>query len=261
METYGVKLEPFLETDAGSVYADIRDKILPYLRKQEENCLCSLDYQRRKLKELDEFLARLEFVRTELSNLLQKTQSDICGKSFREIVALRPAPEENDFEVGVACEEFANWSGKSAAATDRLLYAVRDACAVNTEGVKCMREFSAVFRMAIDFWNAATDVYVCDYVFQNVEMKYKMKVCRDIVKAMPGIIRSGEAFLDRCDAQKFDFGRNHERVIELAEEAVGVAMNRLDVYRNVRSMAEKSGIDATFEEWKRSYDFSARMAR
>ena len=62
------------------------------------------------------------------------------------------------------------------------------------------------------------------------------------------IIRNGEAFTNRCDARKFDFGSSHERVIELAEEAVGAARNRLDVYRDVRSMAEESGINAAFAE-------------
>ena len=261
METHGVNLEPFLKTAAGTVYADIRDRILPYLRKQEANCLGVLDSQRRILKDLDGFRTRLEFVRTELADLSQKTSSEICGRPFRKAVAFRPKSEENDSEVNAACDTFANWSGNSAAATDGLLNAVRNACATNTEGVKCMREFSAVFRMAIDFWDAAADVYVCDYIFENAEMKYKMKVCRDIIKTMPEIIRSGEAFLNRCDAQKFDFGQNHERVIEMAEEAVGGAMNRLDFYRNVRSMAEDSGIAAAFAEWKRAYDFSARMAR
>lgn len=261
METYGINLESFLKTAAGTAYADIRDRILPYLRKQAANCLSSLDFQRRILKELDGFRTRLEFVKAELADLSQKSESEIFGKPFRETLAFRPEPEENDSEIAAACKAFSDWSGNSVAATDKLLHKVHDACAVNTEGVKCMREFSTVFRMAIDFWDAAADVYVCDYIFENVEMKYKMKVCRDIVKTMPGIIRTGEAFLNRCDAQKFDFGQNHERVIEMAEEAVGGAMNRLDFYRNVRSMAEDAGIVAAFAEWRRSYDFSARMAR
>ena len=250
-----------MRTDAGTVYVDIRDKILPYLRKQEADCLGSLDLQRRTLKELDGFRARLEFARAELADLSEKAKSDICGRPFRSAVAFRPEPEESDPEVDTACKAFADWSGNSFAATDKLLHAVHDACAVKTEGVKCMKEFSAVFRMAIDFWDAAADVYVCDYIFANAEMKYKMKICRDIIKAMPVIIQSGEAFLNKCNAQKFDFGSSHARVIELAEEAVGAASNRLYVYRNVRSMAEGSGIDAAFAEWRRSYDFSARLAR
>ena len=261
METYGAQLESFLRTDAGTVYADIRDKILPYLRKQEADCLGSLDLQRRTLKELDGFRARLEFARAELADLSEKAKSDICGRPFRSAVAFRPEPEESDPEVDTACRAFADWSGNSFAATDKLLHAVHDACAVKTEGIKCMKEFSAVFRMAIDFWDDAADVYVCDYIFANAEMKYKMKICRDIIRAMPVIIQSGEAFLNKCNAQKFDFGSSHERVIELAEEAVGAASNRLYVYRNVRSMAEEDGIGAAFAEWRRSYDFSARLAR
>jgi hypothetical protein len=259
METYGVSLESFLKTAAGTVYADIHDKILPYLRKQESDCLGALDSQRRILKELDGFRNRLEFVRTELADLSQKAEGEICGRPFRKAVALRIKPEENDSKVDAACEAFARWSGNSVAATDG--FAVHDACATNTEGVKCMKEFSAVFRMAIDFWNDAADIYICDYVFENAEMKFKIKICRDIIKAMPIIIRSGEAFLNRCDAQKFDFGKNHERVIEMAEEAVGGAKNRLGFYRKVRSMAEDSGIAAAFAEWRRSYEFSTRMAR
>ena len=32
METYGISIEKFLATDAGIMYLDIRDRILPYLR-------------------------------------------------------------------------------------------------------------------------------------------------------------------------------------------------------------------------------------
>ena len=37
METYGVDIGKFLVTDAGIVYLDIRDRILPYLHSQHEN--------------------------------------------------------------------------------------------------------------------------------------------------------------------------------------------------------------------------------
>ena len=35
METYGISIDKFLATDAGIVYLDIRDRILPYLREQK----------------------------------------------------------------------------------------------------------------------------------------------------------------------------------------------------------------------------------
>ena len=103
-----------MRTDAGTVYVDIRDKILPYLRKQEADCLGSLDLQRRTLKELDGFRARLEFARAELADLSEKAKSDICGRPFHSAVAFRPEPEESDPEVDTACKAFADFSARLA---------------------------------------------------------------------------------------------------------------------------------------------------
>ena len=123
-----------------------------------------------------------------------------------------------------------------------------------------MEEFAGVFRCATDFWSMAMDVYMCDYVFENVEMKFKKKVCKDIIKFMPNVIVRGEAFLDLHDHGKFDFGKNTEFILTRAKEVVEAAGNRLQVYREARNYAEEFGMPAAFEQWKRSLEFSKRLA-
>ena len=60
--------------------------------------------------------------------------------------------------------------------------------------------------------------------------------------------------------QKFDFGQNTEYILSRAEEVVDAADNRLQVYRKVRNCAEKFGMPAAFEEWRRGLEVSRQLA-
>lgn len=154
METYGVDIGKFLVTDAGIVYLDIRDRILPYLRAQHENAELAGVNIRSKLKIFEEIRSRLD----------------------------------------------------------------------------------------------------------NVEMKFKKKVCKDIIKFLPNAIVRGKAFLDLYGHGKFDFGKNTEFILARAEEVVEAAENRLKVYREARNFAEKFGMPAAFEQWKRGLEISRQLA-
>ena len=261
METFDVDLAGFLPTDAGIAYANIRDKVLPYLQKLAEECRASYEFHGGVVKELDAFRVKLSGLRDSLIELTRKCEGEICGRSFREILMFDAGPVAKEIDPNAACAAFNGWANGVDDGTGDLLKAVSRSCENETEGVKCMEEFLSVFRGAIEFWEAAKDVYVCDYVFAQAAMKYKMKICRDIIRLMPTVIQKGEVFLAQCDANKFDFGKNEEYILERADEAVEAAENRLDVYRKAKAVAERSGIGAAFEEWKRCYEAAKRQFR
>ena len=260
METYGISIDKFLATDAGIVYLDIRDRILPYLRAQHENAELAGVNIRSKLKIFEEIRSRLDNVGTALSEISRICDGDLGGIPFREAVLGRRDAEPCADDVNAACDAFAKWAQNANVGMDGLRKVLDSACSENDEGRKCMEEFAGVFRCATDFWSTAMDVYICDYVFENVEMKFKKKVCKDIIKFLPNAIVRGKAFLDLYGHGKFDFGKNTEFILTRAEEVVEAAENRLKVYREARNFAEKFGMPAAFEQWKRGLEISRQLA-
>ena len=260
METYGIGIDKFLATDAGIVYLDIRDRILPYLRTQLENAERAGVNIKGKVKALDRVRTRLDDVRIALSEVLRACEGDIGGIPFREAVLGRSDAGPCADEVNAACNAFGEWARNANAGMEGLCTVLDRACSENEEGRKCMEEFYGVFRCAMDFWSTAMDVYICDYVFENVEMKFKKKVCKDIIKFMPDALALGEAFLELHNREKFDFGQNTEYILARAEEVVDAADNRLQVYRKVRNYAEKFGMPAAFDEWRRGLEVSKQFA-
>ena len=260
METYDVNFDALMATNVGTVIRGIRNSLLPFLHRQEEESRRALEYHQSVKKELEETRARLQSVRSELTALAGKVASEVGGKGFRETLATTRGPIKQMVDVDAACASFTDWVAGCDHATEDLQKALDVSLADETEGVACMTEFLGVFRGAIKFWESALDVYVCDYVFEQAQMKYKTKICRDIVKMLPLVIQDGNLFLSQFDAGKFDFGKNNEYFRERADEVVEAAANRLDVYRKVKASIANHGIAATFDEWKHAKEYSKSLA-
>ena len=176
---------------------------------------------------------RLVSVRNDLAKIRQTLNGTIDGKAFREILNGSKKRLNSDVNVDSIMSSFANWVSGSNDATEGMLKAIDMTYADEREGVACMTEFLGVFKDSVKFWETAIDIYVCDYMFEHVQMKYKTKVCRTIVKILPGALQEGRKFLVRFDGGKFDFGKNSEYVREKAEEVLQAAANWLDVYRSL----------------------------
>ena len=260
METYDVNLDAFMATNVGVVIKDIRNGLLPFLRRQEEECRRALEYHQGVKKELEETQTRIQSARTELEALARKIEGEVCGKGFRETLAAPRVPVKQTADIDAACASFTDWVAGCDRATEGLWHAIDISLANEAEGVACLTEFLGVFHGAIKFWESALDVYVCDYVFEHAPMKFKTKICRDIVKMLPPVIQAGRLFLAQFNAGKFDFGKNNEYFQERAEEVVETSENRLDVYRKVKASIENMGIAASFDEWKRANEYSRVLA-
>ena len=260
METYDVNLDALMATNVGIAIKDIRNCLLPFLRRHESEALSSLGYHKGIRGDLEEVLSRLQSVRSELVALEAKIEGGAGGNGFRKILAAPRGLVKQSVDVDVACASFTGWAATCDHATEGLRKAIDTSLANESEGVECLTEFLGIFRGAIKFWESALDVYVCDYVFEHVQMKYKTKLCREIVRVLPPVVQDGRMFLAQFDAGKFDFGKNNEYFRERAEEVVDAAANRLDVYRRVKAMIEDQGIAAAFDEWKRALEYSKSLA-
>ena len=260
METYGVEVDRVLTGKVGVLFADIRDRILPFLRRVEAQTLRDKSYHAELRRAVGDFRAKLVSTLAAVEELSGKVQKTIQGRTFKEILGKFVIPVDEEVDSDAACDAFNKWAVDAVPQTASLFKALDAACANYTEGVDCMTEFADVFRNAAEFWTLALDMLVCDYVFEHVDMKFKTKFCRDLVKFFPEVIEKGSLFLGHCEANKFDFGENAEYVVTRAQEIVNAAENRFDVYTKVKKMISSAGIAAAFDQWKDSVAYSRRLA-
>lgn len=260
METYGVVVEGVLTGNVGVLYADIRDRILPFLRRQEAMTLNEKSSHAKLRRTVGDFRTKLVSVLGGIEELSRNGRAAILGRSFREILGKLVIPMDETIDADAACDAFNNWVADAVPKTTPLLKVLDAACANYSEGMDCMTEFSDVFRNAVEFWTLALDMLVCDHVFEHVDMKFKTKLCRDLVKFFPEVIEKGSLFLCHYDANKFDFGKSAEYVVTRAQEIVNAAENRWDVYTTVKKMISSAGIVAAFEQWKTALAYSKQLA-
>ena len=260
MDTYGVEVDGALTGKIGVSFADIRDRILPFLRRQETLTLSNKSYHAELSHTLGDFRAKLVSTLAVVEELSRKGQETIQGRPFREILGKLIIPVDEKVDADAACNAFDKWAADAVPQTTSLLKALDMACANYAEGEDCMAEFADVFRNATEFWTLALDMLVCDYVFEHVDMKFKTKLCRDLVKFFPEVIEKGSLFLSHCEANKFDFGENAEHIVARAQEIVDAAENRLDVYTKVKKMISTLGVATAFDQWKDSFAYSKTLA-
>ena len=260
MDTYGVAVDGVLTGKVGVLFADIRDRILPFLRREEALTLRDKSYQAEFRRTVGDFRAKLVSTLAAVEELSGAVQETIQGRSFKEILGKLVIQVDEKVDADAACDAFSKWAADAVPQTMSLLKALDAACANYTEGVDCMTEFADIFRNAAEFWTLALDMLFCDYVFEHVEMKFKTKFCRDLVKFFPEVIEKGSVFLGHCEANKFDFGKSAAYIMTRAQEIVDVAENRLDVYTKVKKMISTLGVATAFDQWKDSFAYSRTLA-
>jgi len=260
MNTYDVNLDGFFATEVGRVYGEVRDKILPYLRRERDGVKALYASDAACIEKLRAFASRLDETCTTLKDLVRESNGRIGKQSFTDVLKLRGENKGSAIDASLSCRELADWVGGMDAATSNIRLAVKSVCEHCREAVKCAEEFDVVFATGIEFWELVLDFYLCDYVFEHAEMKYKMKICRDFIKFFPLVTQKGDAFLTLYDRGKYDFKQNTELVLQWANEVYEQSQNRLQFYRHVKIMAESSGMASAFEEWKRAFDYSTKIA-
>jgi len=260
MNTYDVNLDGFFATEVGRVYGEIRDKILPYLRRERDGAKMLFATEHSFIDRLGAFASRLDTACATLKDLVRESKRDIGTQSFLDVLKRRNKTNGAVSDPSCGCDEFVDWVAGMDVATSSIRCALNKACERCGEAVKCAEEFDAVFATGIEFWETVLDFYLCDYVFEHADMKYKMKICRDFIKFFPQVTQKGNAFLTLFDAGKYDFKQNAELVLQWANEVYEQSQKRLQFYRHVKSMAESCGMASAFEEWKRAFDYSTKIA-
>ena len=86
MDTYGVEVDGALTGKIGVFFADIRDRILPFLRRQETLTLSNKSYHAELSHTLGDFRAKLVSTLAVVEELSRKGQETIQGRPFREIL-------------------------------------------------------------------------------------------------------------------------------------------------------------------------------
>ena len=86
MDTYGVEVDGALTGKIGVFFTDIRDRILPFLRRQETLTLSNKSYHAELSHTLGDFRAKLVSTLAVVEELSRKDQETIQGRPFREIL-------------------------------------------------------------------------------------------------------------------------------------------------------------------------------
>lgn len=129
--------------------------------------------------------------------------------------------------------------------TESLSKAIRDTAA-EVEDVKGLM---TICRTVLEFYRAFLERRQLVYVFWNVEMKYKVKVCRDAIKAFAEL----KAMCDKCRAQLKPLPpKDLEGFLLYLEDCAENAKAQMDFFRQFKRVAEKDGAEAAVRNLEQS---------
>ena len=249
METYGVSLEGFEPSCGWPSYNSWTEKIIP--REKSE-----LIRWRKILEDRQKGLATIKEAQSELATVKNGCQKLLARfarqEASEEQAIIRQVNEKLKQSKDFVCVDFTSglrsWLAQADPCIERLegFYSasvefveksVADAATIVEELKNCLR-----------FWEHALEVMKMHHVFEKAELRYKTKICREIVKELTSFCAEG---------------RSLQRWIQTSEhgrEVAGTAMDEdarwllenaeedLKYYRQIKADISANGLETALKQ-------------
>lgn len=246
IETYGVDLSPL---EQGVHFTEVRDKYIPYyeelVRKNEEALATN--------NKADEALGKLanainDYQKAKLAfREAFKDESDTAPSAIRFMTAYLP-PD-------VTLEEFQKFTSAlvdhvclGADVFRPFVKVFECACEKWREHRKRVEGCISTYKLIADYWKGSLDLITAEYVFDHAAMKYKTKVCREIVKIARTVINGGEIALRELEKTSKPNPPEPSALAHIKAE-ITIAENRAKVFGDLKGYIEQNGIEAAYTKW------------
>ena len=183
--------------------------------------------------------ADLEDMMKSRDGLLAKLGAKIPGSGTKVNEVMPLAAKEAKVETSSSWDELASWLDASKSSLEQIALFYKHACERAEFNLDFYENCLASTEIDIRFWERTLELQRAYWVFEKAELKFKTKICRELVKALVDYIGDCREQLGRFDGEDDSSSALHEDIEWLLDEAEA----DLAYYRQIKSDIAAVGIE------------------
>ena len=252
METYGVSFEGFQPACGWSMYKNAEEHMIPNLKREVER------YQKLR-DEAGAELAVLKGLETDIKGLCKsreglaaKLQSSVAdSKDTVSTLISKRLHEAKGEPVVVLWEGLSDWLEEAKPPIEQLAFLYEIACERAEANLRFYEGYVQEYENAIRFWSQTLELERVHWIFEKAALKYKAKICREIVKALGGYVGDCRAQLVWIDTGHDAEVLKHTPMREDVEWLLEEAEADLAYYRQIKADIAAVGVEEAIKHSSR----------
>ena len=239
METYGVSFDGFQPSCGWPMYKHVKEELIPQLKSEVERWRVRRDAAEGERTALKGLKADIDGLVKSRAGLVAKLQASISSGGAKVDDVMPLGVKEAEVETDCTWPELSSWLTDAASPLGQISFFYKYACE-RAEGKlslfqNCFESTDADIR----FWTRTLELQHAYWVFEKVELKYKTKVCRELVKALADYIGDCREQLGRYDSEESRSSALYEYIEWLLKEAEA----DLAYYRQIKADIAEVGVE------------------
>ena len=239
METYGVSFEGFQPSCGWPMYKRIESEFIPHLKREVVRWRARRDAAANERAALKGLKADLEGMMKSRDGLIAKLQAKISGSETKVNDVMPLGVKEAEVETSSTWQELSSWLDEAKTPLEQIALFYKHACERADFDLGFFENCLESTEIDIRFWERTLELQRAYWVFEKAELKYKTKICRELVKALADYIGDCREQLGRFEGKDSSESALREDIEWLFEEAEA----DLAYYRQIKADIAEVGIE------------------
>ena len=239
METYGVSFEGFEPSCGWPMYKHTEEELIPHLKNEVVRWRERRDEAANERSALRGLKADLEGMMKSREGLIAKLQTKIPGAENKVNDVMPLGVKEAEVEAGSTWQELASWLGEAKSHLEQIALFYKHAYGRADYNLAFFQNCLDSTEIDIRFWMRTLELQRAYWVFEKAEIKYKTKVCRELVRALVDYIGDCREQVGRFDNEEKRSSALYEDLEWLLREAEA----DLAYYRQIKADIAAVGVE------------------
>jgi len=239
METYGVSFDGFQPSCGWPMYKHVKEELIPQLELEVERWRMRRDAAEGERTAIKGLKADIDGLVKSRAGLVAKLQASISSGGAKVDDVMPLGVKEAEVETDVTWPELSSWLADAANPLGQISFFYKHACERADRALDLLQNCFESTVSDIRFWTRTLELQHAYWVFEKVELKYKTKVCRELVKALADYIGECREQLGRFDTEESRSSSLHDDIEWLQREAEA----DLAYYRQIKADIAEVGVE------------------
>ena len=239
METYGVSFEGFEPSCGWPMYKHTEEELIPYLKNEVVRWRERRDAAASERTAIKGIGADLEGMMKSRDGLVAKLGAKVPGSGTKVNDVMPLAVKEAKVATSSSWDELASWLDASKSPLDQIALFYKYAYGRADFDLDFFENCLESTEIDIRFWERTLELQRAYWVFEKAELKYKTKICRELVKALSDYIGDCREQLGRFEGKDCSASALYEDIKWLFDEAEA----DLAYYRQIKADIAEVGIE------------------
>ena len=239
METYGVSFEGFEPSCGWPMYKHTEEELIPHLKNEVVRWRERRDAAASERTAIKGIGADLEGMMKSRDGLVAKLGAKVPGSGTKVNEVMPLAVKEAKVATNSSWDELTSWLDASKSPLEQIALFYKHACERADFDLGFFENCLESTEIDIRFWECTLELQRTYWVFEKAELKYKTKICRELVKALGDYIGDCREQLGRFEGKDSSASALHEDIEWLLNEAEA----DLAYYRQIKADIAEFGVE------------------